>query len=335
MELANISLWIWGTFLGVIFGFLALDLGVFHRQAHVVRMREALIWSVVWIIVALIFNLGILLYWDRIQPDSAYKNSEAAMAFFAGYLVERALSIDNIFVFLVVFSYFRVPPQYQHRVLFLGIIGALFFRALFIALGAALISAFAWTMVVFGLFLIVTGIKMIKVSGKTIDPGKNPVIRIFAKIMPTSPDYHGQKFFVRLNGTLFATPLFVALLVVEFTDIIFAVDSIPAIFAITQDTFIVFTSNVFAILGLRALFFAVAGLMELFHYLHYGLAAVLAFVGVKMLYGYAEKAVFPGWPHFPIMVSLLIIVVILAASIIASVVRPVAQAEEESVAKGA
>lgn len=335
MELANISLWIWGAFLGVIFAFLALDLGVFHRQAHVVRMREALIWSVVWIIVALIFNLGILLYWDRIQPDSAYKNSEAAMAFFAGYLVERALSIDNIFVFLVVFSYFRVPPQYQHRVLFLGIIGALFFRALFIALGAALISAFAWTMVVFGLFLIVTGIKMIKVSGKTIDPGKNPVIRIFAKIMPTSPDYHGQKFFVRQNGVLFATPLFVALLVVEFTDIIFAVDSIPAIFAITQDTFIVFTSNVFAILGLRALFFAVAGLMELFHYLHYGLAAVLAFVGVKMLYGYAEKAVFPGWPHFPIMVSLLIIVVILAASIIASVVRPVAQAEEESVAKGA
>jgi tellurite resistance protein TerC len=322
MEIANVSVWIWATFLGVVLGFLALDLGVFHRHAHEIKMREALVWSVVWIIVAIVFNAFLYFFWDWIQPNSAYSNTDAAIAFFAGYTVERALSIDNIFVFLVVFSYFRVPASYQHRVLFLGIIGALVFRGLFIALGAALISTFLWTMVVFGAFLIFTGIKMFVIHGKELDPENNPVIRWFRKVFPTTSEYHGARFFIRSNGVLMATPLFVALLAVELTDIVFAVDSIPAIFAITQDPFIVFTSNVFAILGLRALFFALAGLMQLFHYLSYGLAAILVFVGIKMLYQYAEKTLDWGLPHVPIWASLIVIVVILTVSIITSLLWP-------------
>lgn len=319
MELAGISIWLWAGFVGLVLGFLSLDLGVFHRKAHEVGMREALTWTVIWIAVSLLFS-GVILYrWDWIQPHSQYSNSQAAMAFLAGYLVEWTLSVDNIFVFLVVFTYFRVPPMYQHRVLFWGIVGALVFRSIFIALGAVVLSAFVWTMIIFGLFLIATGIKMIWAHGKTIDPGNNPVVRLFRRIMPTTDEYHGQRFFVRKNGVLLATPLFVALLVVEFTDILFAVDSVPAIFAITQNPFIVFTSNVFAILGLRALFFAVAGLMQLFRYLHFGLAAILLFVGGKMLYGYAQKELVPEWPHFPIGISLSIIVGILAVAILASI----------------
>ncbi|NUM37960.1 MAG: TerC family protein [Armatimonadetes bacterium] len=324
------SIWLWAGFVGLVLGFLALDLGVFHRRAHEVGMREALTWTAIWIAVSLLFS-GVILYrWDWIQPQSSYTNSQAAMAFLAGYLVEWTLSVDNIFVFLVVFTYFRVPPQYQHRVLFWGIVGALVFRSIFIALGAVILSAFVWTMVIFGLFLIATGIKMIWAHGKTIDPGNNPVVRLFRRIMPTTDDYHGQRFFVRKNGALLATPLFVALLVVEFSDILFAVDSVPAIFAITQNPFIVFTSNVFAILGLRALFFAVAGLMQLFRFLHFGLAAVLMFVGVKMLYGYAQKVLVPDWPHFPIGLSLAIIVGVLASSILASVLLPVGPGNDDA-----
>ncbi len=327
-ELANTPLWIWGTFLGFVFAMLALDLGVFHRSAHRVEMKEALTWSAVWIGMALLFNLGIFFFWDQIQPQSAYSNKDAGFAFLAGYLVEKALSVDNIFVFALIFSYFSVPDKYQHRVLFWGIIGALLCRAIFIAAGATLLENFFWTMILFGLFLILTGVKMVVAKDKKFEPEKNPLVRGFRKLMPVTPDYVGQKFFTRIDGKLWATPLFVVLLVVEITDVIFAVDSIPAIFAITSDPFIVFTSNVFAILGLRALFFALAGLMQMFHYLSYGLAGILVFVGAKMLYGYAEKVVVPDWPKFPVAVSLLVIVLILAASIVASVKNPPAKAQE-------
>lgn len=329
MELAGISIWLWSGFVGLVLGFLALDLGVFHRRDHVVGMREALVWTGVWISAALLFSGVIYFQWDSIQPQSAYTNSQAAMAFLAGYLVEWSLSVDNIFVFLVVFTYFRVPPMNRHRVLFWGILGALLFRAIFIALGAVVLSAFVWTMVIFGLLLLATGIKMIWAHDKTFEPGKNPVVRLFRRFVPTTEHYEGKKFFVRRNGRLFATPLFVALLVVEFTDILFAVDSVPAIFAITQNPFIVFTSNVFAIMGLRALFFAVSGLLELFRYLRFGLAAILLFVGGKMLYGYAEKAVVPAWPHFPIGASLAIVVGILAATLLASALLPASRTKEE------
>lgn len=305
-----------------VLGMLALDLGVFHKNSHVVKMKEALVWSAVWIGLALVFNLGIYLFWDRIYPQSAYDNSEAGLAFLTGYIIEKSLSVDNIFVFLMVFAYFNVPSQYQHRVLFWGIIGALVFRAIFIAAGSALLQQFAWMVLIFGGFLIVTGIKMIVLKDKKIDPEKNPVIRGVRKLIPVTPEYHGQKFFTRINGKLWATPLLVTLVFIEFTDVIFAVDSIPAIFAVTKDPFIVFTSNVFAILGLRALYFALAGMMGLFHYLGYGLATVLCFVGGKMVYTYFQHA--NGNPEykFPIGVSLGVIVGILAASVIVSLVWP-------------
>lgn len=321
-ELANIPLWIWLSFLGLVFAVLALDLGVFHRKAHKVEMKEALAWTGVWVALALAFNALIFFCWDRIQPGSRYSNEEAGFAFLAGYLIEKALSVDNIFVFLLVFGYFAVPEKYQHRVLFWGIVGALLFRALFVALGATLLANFFWTMILFGGFLILTGVKMLFHHDKKIDPEKNPLVRLVRKVMPVTSDYRGQSFFARIDGRLWATPLLVVLMVVEFTDIIFAVDSIPAIFAITSDPFIVFTSNVFAILGLRALFFALAGLMGMFHYLSYGLAAVLIFVGFKMLYGYVEKAVIPEWPKFPVALSLGIIAAMLTAAIVLSIKRP-------------
>lgn len=322
MLLADIPVWIWGAFMGFVLMMLALDLGVFHRNAHKIEMKEALLWSGIWIAMALLFNACLFLFWHQIQPGSAYSNSEAGFAFLAGYLIEKALSVDNIFVFLLIFGYFAVPEKYQHRVLFWGIIGALIFRAIFIAAGAALLEKFFWMMIVFGLFLVVTGIKMAIVKDKKIDPSKNPLVIGFRRLMPVTPEYHGQKFFTRINGKLWATPLFLVLLMVEFTDVIFAVDSIPAIFAVTSDPFLVFTSNVFAILGLRALFFALAGLMQMFHYLSYGLAAILVFVGCKMLYNYAEKVLIPEWPKFSVALSLTIIVAILATAIIASLKRP-------------
>ncbi|MCO5295792.1 MAG: TerC family protein [Fimbriimonadaceae bacterium] len=322
MELAGIPVWIWGAFLGFVLVVLALDLGVFHRKAHVVGMKEALVWSAVWMGLALAFGALIFTQWQEIRPGSTYSNSDAGLAFIAGYLVEWALSVDNLFVFLLVFAYFQVPPQYQHRVLFWGIVGALAFRMIFIALGAVVLERFHWSMILFGAFLVFTGIKMVRSHGKKMDPGKNPVLTLFRKIVPVTPEYHGQKFFTRIDGRLWATPLFVALLVVEFTDIVFAVDSVPAIFAITSEPFIVFTSNVFAILGLRSLFFALAGLMQMFHYLHYGLAAVLMFVGGKMLYGYFEKDVWPELPKFPVWLSLVVILVTLGLAVLVSILRP-------------
>ncbi len=314
MEIANIHVGIWGAFLGFVFLMLALDLGVFHKEAHEVKMKEALTWSAVWIALALVFNVGIYLFWETIQPGSQYTAKDAGQAFLAGYLIEKALSVDNIFVFLMVFAYFQVPAKYQHRVLFYGILGALIFRSIFIAAGAALLQQFHWIVFLFGGFLIVTGIKMVVLKDKKIEPDKNPIIKGFKKIMPVTPDYVGQNFFTRIDGRLWATPLFITLLFIELTDIIFAVDSIPAIFAITRDPFIVFTSNVFAILGLRALFFALAGLMNLFHYLGYGLALILVFVGGKMIYSF--------WGKFPIGWSLIIILAILIGSIILSLRMP-------------
>lgn len=325
MELANIPLWIWGAFLGFVLLMLALDLGVFHRKAHKVEMREALTWSAVWIGLALAFNAAIFMFWDKIQPSSPYSNQEAGFAFLAGYVVEKALSVDNIFVFLMIFGYFAVPEKYQHRVLFWGIIGALISRAIFIAAGATLLEHFSWTMILFGLFLVLTGVKMVLHKDKKLEPERNPLVRAFKRFMPVTTEYQGQAFFKRIDGRLWATPLFIVLLMVEFTDIIFAVDSIPAIFAITSEPFLVFTSNIFAILGLRALYFALSGLMQMFHYLSYGLAAILVFVGVKMLYGYAEKAVMPDWPKFPVVLSLGIIVAILAGAVVLSIKRPLPQ----------
>lgn len=321
-ELSGIPLWIWGSFFGLILGFLALDLGVFHRHAHEVKMKEALTWSAIWIGIACAFGAALYFYWPTIQPNSAYTPAQAAQSYFAGYLIEKALSVDNIFVFLLLFSYFKVPAMYQHRVLFWGIIGALVFRTIFIAAGAALLERFFWTMIIFGLFLIFTGIKMVAHKDKEMDPSKNPMVKLINRIMPVTKEYHGQKFFVNIDGKKWATPLFVCLMAVEFTDVIFAVDSIPAIFAITSDPFIVLTSNVFAILGLRALFFALAGLMQLFHYLSYGLAAILVFVGGKMLYNYAEKVIYPEWSKFDVGLSLGIIATILIASIVASILKP-------------
>ena len=322
MELAGIPLWIWGAFLGFVLAVLALDLGVFHRKAHVVQMKEALVWSAIWMGLAFAFGALIFTQWQHIRPGSTYSNTDAGFAFVAGYLVEWALSVDNLFVFLLVFAYFQVPPQYQHRVLFWGIVGALLFRMIFIGLGAVVLERFHWSMILFGAFLVFTGIKMVRTHGKQTDPSTNPVIKLFRKIVPVTPEYHGQKFFTRIGGRLWATPLFVALLVVEFTDIVFAIDSVPAIFAITSEPFIVFTSNVFAILGLRSLFFALAGLMQLFHYLHYGLAAVLMFVGGKMLYGFFQKDVWVELPKFPVWLSLVVILATLGLAVLLSILRP-------------
>ncbi|MBS1706955.1 MAG: TerC family protein [Armatimonadetes bacterium] len=315
MVISGIGIGIWGAFLIFVLLMLALDLGVFHKESHEVKMKEALGWSAVWIALALAFNAGLFFFWNAIQPNSPYTPAEAGQAFLAGYLVEKALSVDNIFVFLVVFSYFQVPPKYQHRVLFFGIVGALLFRAAFIAAGSSLLTQFHWMLLVFGAILIATGIKMVAVKDKKIDPDKNPVIRGVKKLIPVTPDFVGQNFFTRINGKLWATPLLITLIFVEITDVIFAVDSIPAIFAITKDPFIVFTSNVFAILGLRALFFALSGLMGLFHYLSYGLATILVFVGGKMTLSYWEIKI-------PIVISLLVIVGILALSILASKLWP-------------
>ncbi len=313
---------LWGGFVLFVLLMLAIDLGIFHRRPHEVSLRESLIWSGVWIALALLFNLVIFLLWDQLRgPGARYSSSEAAMAFLAGYLVEKALSVDNIFVFVMIFAYFHVPRLYQHRVLFYGILGALVFRAIFIAVGAAVLEHFTWTMILFGLFLIATGIKMLAIGERGVHPDRNPVIRLFRRLVPVTPEFRGQSFLVRENGRWWATPLLVTLIFVELTDILFAVDSIPAIFAITADPFIVFTSNVFAILGLRSLFFALDGLVRLFAYLKHGLAVILVFVGGKMLYAYAEKALVPEWHKFPVSLSLAVIGGILAVSVLASLWR--------------
>jgi len=299
------TIWLWVGFNVFVLAMLALDLGVFHRKAHVVTLKESLTWTVVWIALALIFNAGV---WH-------YYGSQKALEFFTGYVIEKSLSVDNVFVFALLFSYFAVPQLYQHKVLFWGILGALVMRAIMIALGAALITKFAWIIYVFGGFLILTGIKMIVKREEEIHPENNPVVKWFKRLMPVTKDYRGDKFFIRENGVLMATPLFVVLLLVEFSDLIFAVDSIPAIFAVTKDPFIVYTSNVFAILGLRSLYFALAGVMDKFHYLKIGLGVVLTFVGVKMILAHT------AW-KIDTLVSLAIIVLILATSVIWSLVKP-------------
>ncbi len=299
------QLWLWVGFNVFVLAMLALDLGVFHRKAHVVTFKESIAWTVVWVTLALLFNLGI----------AHYMGDAKGLEFFTGYVIEKSLSVDNVFVFALLFSYFAVPPIYQHKVLFWGILGALVMRAIMIILGAVLIAKFSWIIYVFGAFLILTGIKMIVKREEELHPERNPVVRWFKKLMPVTSDYRGDKFFVRENGVRMATPLFVVLLLVEISDVIFAVDSIPAIFAVTKDPFIVYTSNVFAILGLRSLYFALAGVMDKFHYLKIGLGVVLTFVGVKMLIAHTKWAI-------DTHVSLGVIVMIIAASVVLSLLRP-------------
>lgn len=314
-------LWLWVGFNLFVLLMLALDLGVFHRHAHVVSVREAALWSVFWITLSLLFNLGIYLYWDRLVPASTYTNSEAALAFLTGYLIEKSLSVDNIFVFVLIFSYFAVPAIYQHRVLFWGIIGALIMRAMLIFLGAALLERFHWIIYIFGAFLVYTGINMAFHEEEAIDIEENAAARLFRRFMPVTEKYHGGDFFMRHAGKLMATPLFVVLIIVETTDLIFALDSIPAIFAITTNAFLVYTSNIFAILGLRSLYFLLAGVIDKFRYLKLGLAVVLTFVGVKML--------IEGFLHIPTGLSLGIVAIILAIAIAASLLIAEKTAVEE------
>ena len=297
------TLLVWGGFVLFILAMLAIDLGVFHRKTHTVSIKEAGIWTVVWISLATLFGIGL---WLR-------NGSEQALAFAAGYVIEYSLSMDNIFVFVLIFTYFAVPAAYQHRVLFWGIMGALVMRGVMIAAGAALIKQFHWIIYIFGAFLVFTGIRMAFHDNSEIHPEQNPLIRLFRRFFRVTRDYQGEHFFVRQAGVLMATPLFLVLLMVESTDLIFAVDSIPAIFAVTQDPFIVFTSNVFAILGLRSLYFILAGAVNQFHYLKLGLSAVLTFVGLKML---ASE-----WYKLPTAISLLVIVLILGTAIVASLIR--------------
>jgi len=299
------STWIWVGFMVFVLAMLALDLGVFHRNAHVVTLKESLTWTAVWVTLALLFNVGV---WY-------YAGAQKGLEFFTGYLIEKSLSVDNIFVFALLFSYFAVPLKYQHKLLFWGILGALVMRAVMIGAGVVLITRFSWIIYIFGAFLILTGIKMIVKREEEIHPERNPVVRWFKKLMPVTTDYREDKFFVRENGILMATPLFVVLLLVEFTDLIFAVDSIPAIFAVTTDPFIVYTSNVFAILGLRSLYFALAGVMDKFHYLKIGLGVVLTFVGVKMLLAHSPYKI-------DTLISLGVIVLTLATAVVMSLLRP-------------
>lgn len=299
-----IDIYVWIAFIAFIILLLSLDLGVFHRKTHEVKIKEALIWSAVWISLALIFNYGIYYFMGK----------EKALEFLTGYLIEKSLSIDNLFVFIMLFTFFDVKPQYQHKVLFWGILGALILRAIFIFAGVALISKFHWIIYIFGGFLVYTGIKMLFHNDEKIEPDKNPLVKLFKKFFPVTENMHGGNFFVKINAKTVATPLFVVLLVVEFTDLIFAVDSIPAILAVSNDTFIIFTSNVFAILGLRALYFALAGITKYFHYLKYGLSAILVFVGVKM--------VIVGFYKIPIHYSLFTILGILIISILLSIIFP-------------
>jgi tellurite resistance protein TerC len=295
------SIYFWVGFHVVIFSMLALDLGVFHKKTHKVPVKEALTWVAVWVSLALLFNLFIFFEFGKTK----------ALEFFTGYIIEYSLSVDNIFVFILIFTYFGVRDEYQHKVLFWGILGALIMRGIFIFAGVALINRFHWIVLVFGGFLVFTGLKMLFTKQAEVHPEANPMVRFFKKFLPVTNEMHGDKFFIRRDHKLYATPLFLVLLVVESSDLIFAVDSIPAILAITQDRFIVYTSNVFAILGLRSLYFAVSGIMGFFRFLKIGLAFVLTFVGVKMLAAYFHMEI-------PIVISLTVIVSILVISILAS-----------------
>jgi tellurite resistance protein TerC len=302
--------WLWAGFNAFVLAMLALDLGVFHRSAHVVSIREAAAWSAVWVSLAFAFAGGVY----------RFMGEQAGMEFLAGYLIEKALSVDNIFVFVLIFSYFRVPAKYQHRVLFWGILGALVMRGVMIGLGAYLIHHFEWILYVFGAFLIWTGFRMATQDEKAIEPEANPAIRLVRRFMPVSGRYHGQSFFAVEPGgpdgrtRRVATPLFVVLMLVETSDLIFAVDSIPAVFAVTRDPFLVYSSNVFAILGLRALYFLLSGVIGTFRYLKFGLSVVLIFVGAKMLLA--------DFYAVPTGLSLGIIAVVIAASVVTSLIFP-------------
>ncbi len=313
--------WFYGGFLIFVFAMLALDLGVFNKKAHVVSFKEATTWSIIWVILALIFNAGF--YYYASSKFGADIGQQFALEFLTGYVLEYSLSIDNIFIFVLVFSYFGIPAKYKHRVLFYGILGALIFRAIFIALGSALLS-FHWVIYIFGAFLILTGIKMFFTSSEEIEPEKNFLIKTFKRFMPVSHTIDGKNFFVKENGIMHATPLFIALLFLEATDIIFAVDSVPAIFSITKEPLIVFTSNIFAIMGLRSMYFMLAGVIDKFHLLKYGLAIVLVFVGLKMVW---LNPMYDG--HFPITWSLGVILGTIALSIIASLIFPKRETTEK------
>jgi tellurite resistance protein TerC len=296
------EIWLWTGFIAFVTGMLALDLGVFHRKAHQVSLREAAVWSTVWVALALGFN-AVLYVWSGKEP---------ALQFLTGYIIEKTLSVDNLFVIAIIFSYFAIPPKYQHRVLFWGILGALVMRAVFITLGASLLARFHWVIYVFGALLILTGIKLLT-QNHAHAPERSLVVRMFRRFMPVTAEHHGEHFTVVQNGRRYATPMLLALVAVEATDLVFAVDSIPAIFAVTSDPFLVFTSNIFAILGLRSLYFLLVGVLDRFRYLKPGLALVLAFVGVKML-------VSKTYP-IPIVVSLTVVVAILGGAVLVSLWR--------------
>lgn len=298
------SLTLWILFNVFILAMLIVDLKVFNRKPHEISIKESLIWTAIWIIQAIIFGIGIY----------HFMGSQPALDYFTGYLIEKSLSVDNIFVFLLIFTYFGVDSIYQHRVLFWGIFGALVFRLIFIFVGVALLEQFHWIIYVFGGFLVFTGIKLAMEKDKEVHPERNPVLKLTRKILPTTKRYYGSKFFIYRMGKLIATPLFVVLIVIETTDLVFALDSIPAILAITRDEFIVYSSNAFAILGLRALYFAVSGIMRLFHYLHYGLSLILVFVGIKMLLS--------EFYHIPTPYALGFIAITLIVSVVASIYNP-------------
>jgi tellurite resistance protein TerC len=306
--------WLYGAFLGIVLALLAVDLGILHRDARAVRFREAAAWCGVWVVLALLFNAGLYAYvaW-AFDEATAW---QVALEFFTGYVVEYSLSVDNIFVFVLVLGYFAVPAQYQHRVLFYGILGALVCRAVFIALGSLLMQIH-WVVWLFGAFLVATGVKMAFTSETSVEPDRNLLIRLLRRLMPVTTEFHGSAFVVRRDGRWWATPLLVALLCLEATDVVFAVDSVPAIFGLTREPFIVFSSNIFAILGLRSMYFMLGGAIERFHLLRYGLAVVLVFVGLKMVW---LDAWFGG--KFPIAVSLAIIGSVLSASVIVSLLYP-------------
>lgn len=325
--------WFYLAFVGLVLLLLALDLGVFHRKAHTVRFREAATWSVVWISLALLFCFLLYQYalWKfpqdpRLMAVPGFDPEAVAwlvsLEFLTGYVVEKSLSVDNIFIFVMVFSYFAIPAKYQHRVLFYGILGALVFRAIFVALGSALMQ-YHWVVLFFGVFLIFTGIKIFFTKEKEVEPEKNLLIRLLRRVVPVTHELQGPQFFARRDGRLFATPLLVALVFLEATDIVFAVDSVPAIFALTNEPLIVFTSNIFAILGLRALYFMLAGAVDKFHLIKYGLGIVLIFVGLKMVW---LNELFGG--KFPIGISLGIIAVVIGASVLLSLVFPKALREQ-------
>jgi tellurite resistance protein TerC len=311
------TIWLWVGFLVVILGLLALDLGVLNRKAHIISTAEALKWTSFWVVLALLFSIVVYFIYEYHtlgigrEAGSVLNGRTAATLYLTGYIIEESLSLDNMFVIALIFSYFRVPPQHQHRALFWGIIGALVLRGVMILAGAALIRRFDWVIYVFGGLLLLSAVKMLLTKEEKVEPEKNPFVRLARRLYPVSPDFVGQQFFTRLNGRRAITPMFLVLLVVESTDVIFAVDSIPAIFAVTTDPFIVFTSNVFAILGLRSLFFVLAGMMRKFEYLKFSLVFVLAYIGVKMLLSHHVEI--PAW------ISLSVVCGTLAIGIVASI----------------